>query len=358
MSSYSLVCPTYEGEKNLSALINCLEANIEGARVFPEIIFVIDNSSDSSNVVLTDFQNAHPDIRIVIHINSINLGPAQSRNIGVQMATGDIVLFLDDDCRPTPSWYSDLDAAWESVPPSVMGIGSFIVPSEIESFNGRFCLAFSPIKPWPLIYGKLSLVRRIKNYYRTPNPVSSNPAYLSGASMSFRKDAFTNVGGFTSSLRNSEDIEICEKLRRHYGDECLVIVETYSMPHDFSESFINTVKRSYAYGLGSGKNFWSGAGGLSFNPGPPLILGLFALFLATYALSGASAQKLPLSASLLLLILILSYSLFVTGGTAPLKLRFIERPKFGLAFFFCECSNTLGFFSAPLIAINSRKKAS
>jgi glycosyltransferase involved in cell wall biosynthesis len=309
-------------------------------------------------VVLTDFQNAHPEIRIVVHINSINLGPAQSRNIGVQMATGSVILFLDDDCRPMPHWYSDLGAAWESVPLTVMGIGSFIVPSELNSFNGQFCLIFSPIKPWPIIPGNLSLVRRIKNYYRTPNPVSLGPAYLSGASMSFRKEAFTKVGGFSPSLRISEDIDICQKLRTQFGDKSLVIIDTYSMPHDFSNNFLNTLKRSFSYGQGSGKNFWRGDGGLSFNPGPLLILALISLFLVIYSLSGASVKNLPLIASLLLLSLIFFYSLLVTGGHASDRLRLFERLKFGLAFLLCECANTLGFFSASIVGIKKLWRSS
>ena len=94
--SYSIVCPTFQGEKKLAELIVCLEENIKSVDVFPEIIFVIDNSSDSSSVVLNDFQKSHPKIMMTIHTNSINLGPAQSRNIGVQLSTGSVILFLDD----------------------------------------------------------------------------------------------------------------------------------------------------------------------------------------------------------------------------------------------------------------------
>ena len=355
-ASYSIICPTFEGEKKLPALIECLEANIKTVEAFPEIIFVVDASSDASTAVLTHFQDSHPNMKMTIHKNSENLGPAQSRNVGVQLASGEIILFLDDDCRPSPTWYLDLDSAWKSVSAKTMGIGSVIIPSELNSFNGRYSSVFSPIKPWPLMPREVSLVRRIKNYYWTPNPIFHGAAYLSGASMSFRNEAFTKVGGFSPSLRISEDIEICEKMRKLYGDNCLAVVDTYSMPHDFSDKFGSTLRRSYRYGLGSGKNFWRGEGGFSFNPGPLLICVFFLAFLAVCEAGGISAENFPLIASITLLIVIFSYSLFVTGGRPRQSLRLIERPKFGLAFLLCELANTLGFFSASLIAIKSRRK--
>ena len=37
-------------------------------------------------------------------------GPAAARNAGARAATGDVVLFVDDDCVPSPGWASELAA--------------------------------------------------------------------------------------------------------------------------------------------------------------------------------------------------------------------------------------------------------
>ena len=343
--SFSIVCPTYQGENNLIALIACLDANFKNLSQFPEIIFIIDNSSDSSQILLEEFEGKNPEKKITIHKNTTNLGPAQSRNIGVQMASGTVILFLDDDCRPKPNWYLEITSAWRSAEEIIQGIGGYVVPTELESFNGRYCSTFSPIKPWPLIPSKISLPQRVKQYYKTPSPISQGVSYLAGANMSFRKDAFVKVGGFSPKLRIAEDISICMNLRSTFGDDCLRVFESLTMPHNFSGDFKTMVRRSYRYGNGSGKNFSRGNGSFSFNPGPILILSFLLLFLTCHLILGASIRD-ALSRSLVFFPLeILFYAFFVTRDKSALPRFFIQRIKLGLAFLVSETANSVGFIS-------------
>ena len=354
----SVICATYNGEDKLPGLLKALESNFNDSQLDFEVIFVIDGSTDKSEELLSLFKNSNSTQEIKVIKNSSNLGISQSRNVGIAASRSEILVFLDDDCRPTPHWINDLSELWNKASPSTMGIGGFVIPSEIKSFNQRFCAVTMPLRPYPMNSKKMTFFRRVKKYYAKPQENFMLVDYLVGANMSFRKTALDEVDCFPSEIRfGGDDSYICYSLRKNYGDACLSVVPSLIMPHEFPQSFSDSLRRSYKYGLGAGKNFWSGAGGLSFNPGPLLILGLFFFFLATYSLSGASTEKLPLSTSAFLLFVIFAYSLYVTGGIASHKLHVIERPKYGLAFFLCECANTLGFFSAPLVAINSRKKA-
>jgi len=355
----SVICATYNGEEKLPELLKALESNFNDSQIDFEVIFVIDGSTDKTEELLSLFKKSNSTQKIKVIKNSSNLGISQSRNVGIAASQSQILAFLDDDCRPTPHWINDLGELWNDASPSTMGIGGFVIPSEIKSFNQRFCAVTMPLRPYPMDYREMTFFRRVKKYYAKPQADFMLVDYLVGANMSFRKTALGEVDCFPSEIRfGGDDSYICHSLRKKYGDDCLSVATSLVMPHEFPQSFSDSLRRSFKYGLGAGKNFWSGAGGLSFNPGPLLLLGLFALFLATYSLAGGSAEKLSLSASLFLPILILAYSLYVTEGTAPHKLHFIERPKFGLAFFFCECANTLGFFSATLYAFKSIKKAS
>jgi len=354
--SFSVVCPTYQGEKNLPALFTCLENNFRENTDVPELIFVIDNSSDGSQALLEEFRKSYPDKKIEIHRNQTNLGPAKSRNIGVELAEGEIILFLDDDCRPNPHWYRDFSVAWNSAASQIQGIGGFVVPTELETFNGQYCSAFQPIRPWPLVPEKISFFQKLKNYYQTPNPVSEGVAYLAGANMSFRKEAFLNVGGFAPSLRIAEDIGICKSLRKAYGDNCLTILETLSMPHEFTDRFTNTLLRGYGYGLGSGKNFSRRNGDFSVNPGPALIVGLLALFLLASILASSSTPVILCSSTFFLLLEIFIYAWVVSQKKSVQRIPLLQRFRFGLAFLISETSNTLGFVTGLCFIFSSSRK--
>ena len=354
--SFSVVCPTYQGEKNLPALFTCLENNFRENTDVPELIFVIDNSSDGSQALLEEFRKSYPDKKIEIHRNQTNLGPAKSRNIGVELAEGEIILFLDDDCRPNPHWYRDFSAAWNSAASQIQGIGGFVVPTEIETFNGQYCSAFQPIRPWPLVPEKISFFQKIKNYYQTPNPVTYGVTYLAGANMSFRRKAFINIGGFSPSLRIAEDVTICHGLREAYGDNCLSVIEELLMPHEFTKSFPNTVRRSFTYGLGSGKNFWDRKGAFSLNPGPGLIFAILFLFVFVSSIGSNSLRQVLVYSFSFLILEIFFYSLLVTQSKVKFSTPLGERIKLGFAFLICEMANTLGFISALRLLSRGRRR--
>ena len=354
--AFSIVCPTYEGEKKLAALIDCLDSNFENVTNYPEIIFVVDNSSDSSQDLLDKYKKNHPEKKIIVHNNETNLGPAESRNIGVKLSSGAVILFLDDDCRPNPTWYTDFSSAWSRAASDIQGIGGFVIPTEQETFNGKYCAAFSPIKPWPLSPDNISVMEKLKNYYYTPNPVTHGVSYLAGANMSFKKEAFTKVGGFTPSLRIAEDIAICKNLRNNFGDNCLTVIDSLSIPHEFTESFMNTVRRSYRYGLGSGKNYWTGNGAFSLNPGPVLVVGSIVLSFVFSSITTSSTSESLVYSSVFLLFELLFYALLVTRDNSMKLLSFVQRFTLGFAFLICEFANNIGFISDIRFLFSSRRK--
>jgi hypothetical protein len=353
----SIICATYNGSQKLPGLLEAIESNLEISKFDCELIFVIDGSTDYSNEILQNFAKSHEKQEIKILENVSNFGISQSRNIGIATSKGEILAFLDDDCRPNSDWINTLGGFWAYAPESTVGVGGFVVPSEVDSFNQRFCAVTKPLRPYPLHTTELSVYERIKNYYAKPREGFKSAEYLVGANMSFRKTALHEVAFFPPEIRfGGDDSYICQSLRQRFGNDCLTVLPSLVMPHEFPRAFRDTLRRSYKYGQGAGKNFWRGEGGFSFNPGPLLICVSFVVFLAACEAGGISVENFSPITSIALLMVIFSYSLFVTGGTAPQRLRLIERPKFGLAFLLCELANTLGFFSTSLIAINSRRK--
>lgn len=64
-----------------------------------EIIIVDDGSSDDTQTAVTEFARAHPHVRLIF-IRQENRGPATARNLGIDVCTGDYVLFMGDDTFP------------------------------------------------------------------------------------------------------------------------------------------------------------------------------------------------------------------------------------------------------------------
>ena len=357
LPSIAVVCATYNGEEKLFGLTEALKLNLENSIVNSEIIFIIDGSTDGSVAHLQNFANLYSDKIIKIIENSSNLGISESRNIGIAASHSEIIAFLDDDCRPNPNWLNSLAEQWCRTSKETIGIGGFVIPNEKKSFNQEFCAMVMPLRPMPLSFRKLNIIQRIKKYYATLTKSTECAEYLVGANMSFRRGALFEVGLFSSSMRfGGDDSDICKMLRNRYGNNCLRILPNLEMRHEFSRSFKDSVRRSFRYGLGAGKNFCYNKGGFSFNPGPVLILGLFLLFLNATTTLSDSTHKIFFVSFLFILLEIFFYTLLVNRKNEVQSDSSLQRIKFGLAFLTCEAANTLGFFSGlRFMFSNSRK---
>jgi glycosyltransferase involved in cell wall biosynthesis len=107
----SVVIPTY----NRSAeLVLCLEALAAQTRRDFEVLVVDDGSVDDTSLRVERFANAHPELELRYLCNEQNVGANRSRNRAVAHARGELVAFLDSDCRPQPAWLEELVAAFDS----------------------------------------------------------------------------------------------------------------------------------------------------------------------------------------------------------------------------------------------------
>jgi GT2 family glycosyltransferase len=73
-----------------------------------ELILVDDASPDDTPAVLAALSERHPCLTVLRQER--NAGPATARNRGWRAATGDVILFTDDDCVPQPGWAAALAA--------------------------------------------------------------------------------------------------------------------------------------------------------------------------------------------------------------------------------------------------------
>lgn len=75
-----------------------------------ELVVVVDGNPALGDQVHETY-GTHDDV--TIYENDENVGLLESRNTGAEIASDDVVAFLDDDARADPEWIARLVAAYE-----------------------------------------------------------------------------------------------------------------------------------------------------------------------------------------------------------------------------------------------------
>ena len=96
----SVVIPTYNRLEELRRVIQAVQGQGRPPGTDLELIVVDDGSTDGTSEWLVEHRDEYA-LRVFRQSNS---GPARARNLGVEKAAGDIVLFLGDDTEPQPAW--------------------------------------------------------------------------------------------------------------------------------------------------------------------------------------------------------------------------------------------------------------
>lgn len=106
MIAFSVIVPAY----NAAAVLPCCLAALQQQTLDPdtyEVIVVDDGSRDATADVAAQHQPCAPRV-----LRAAHGGPARARNLGARAARGEILLFTDADCEPTPDWLARLTTAF------------------------------------------------------------------------------------------------------------------------------------------------------------------------------------------------------------------------------------------------------
>ena len=88
----SVIIPVYNVEKYLA---RCLNSIIKNTYKNIEIILVNDGSKDKSQEIIDKYKNKYGNI--IKAREQENKGPAEARNVGIEMASGEYLMFIDSD---------------------------------------------------------------------------------------------------------------------------------------------------------------------------------------------------------------------------------------------------------------------
>ena len=94
MSSFSVVIPVFNSSNSILGVLKSVLVQT----VLPiEIIIIDDASTDNSVKIISNFKDQHQNLNIKLIALNFNKGVSYCRNIGINKAIGDYIVFLDSD---------------------------------------------------------------------------------------------------------------------------------------------------------------------------------------------------------------------------------------------------------------------
>jgi GT2 family glycosyltransferase len=197
MSQCSIIIPVYNRpmltKQCLDALLAERRSGIDG-----EIIVVDDASNDTTAQLLTEYATH---IRTVTHVK--NLGFAAACNSGAAIASGQYLLFLNNDTIPTAGWLEALIAYIEEHPAAAIVGSKLLFPNQtIQHAGVVICQDGNP--------------RHLYNGFPADHPAvntSRRFQVVTAACALFQREVFEQASGFdTAFLNGYEDVDLCLRI--------------------------------------------------------------------------------------------------------------------------------------------------
>ncbi len=209
-------------------LIQCLNELVSGNVTAEKIIIVDSSSNNETEKVIKStvaWSNASILYKKIIHKNV-----AHSRNVGLKLATSQIIAFIDDDAIPDSHWIENIQATYLKRK-DVMGVGGLVQNIESSYWSNAAALIY-----------KHNIEVQISNS-------KNNTVYaFAGVNCSFRRDFLSKKKIlFNEDFSTGEDVMFCYDVIRAGGK--LLYDPSIKVKHRFRTNFFDFVRRYYEYAL-------------------------------------------------------------------------------------------------------------
>lgn len=215
--SLSVVIPTHGRPAQLARLLDSI-VPVDVPSDGPQVIVVDDGSAPD---IYDEVEAVYPSVKWLRQPRS---GPATARNTGWRASTGDMVVFVDDDCVLAPDTLSRLQDALA-----------------VHAAAGASIL--------PLHRGHLIADYMHAEHLVTHKVQDGHVRWLVTACLAVRRSALESVGGFDEHLvHGGEDVDLSLRLKAAGFD--LAVVEDAVALHDHRASLALLMRTYYRHGTG------------------------------------------------------------------------------------------------------------
>lgn len=203
----SVIVPTYNRSEKIVLVLEALNKQSLPLDKY-EVLVVDNNSQDNTKATIQRCIQRYPGLNIR-YLFEKKQGLNFARNLGVQQAQADVLVFLDDDAIPETDWLQALLITYGD--PRIGCVGGKITPDFPK--NTRLPRWLSPI---------------FKGYFSGFDPgvnrnkeLTENDYFPYGANISFKKEAIISAGFFNPKLDRcggnliaGGETEMCLKIHR------------------------------------------------------------------------------------------------------------------------------------------------
>jgi GT2 family glycosyltransferase len=222
----SVVVATYNRRAGLAELLQALAAQSYPASQF-EVVVVDDGSTDGTPGLLATMSVPYT----LRSWRQANGGPAAARNLGMQHARGQLILFLDDDVVPEPH----------------------LIDAHVRAHgDGADRVVTGPMSPPPLDWPQPTWdrwdARQLEKQYRAmlAGEFECSQRQFFTANASVRRDVILAAGGFDPTFRRAEDMELAWRMSR-LGVQFIFEPEA-EVVHYAARPFVSWCRNAYQYG--------------------------------------------------------------------------------------------------------------
>ena len=174
---------------------------------YPDFEIIIANNA-STDGTKEWVQDHYPDIRIVTF--SENFGYCGGNNRASDYATGEIIVFLNNDVEVDPDWLKNLDNAFdrEQVAAAQPKLRACADPDSFEYAGAAG--GYLDFYGYPFCRGRIfDTVEKDTGQYDNPEEI----LWASGAALAIRKNIFYTMGKFDEDFEfHMEEIDLCWRL--------------------------------------------------------------------------------------------------------------------------------------------------